>query len=59
MEVVVLKEFGMAVFGDFRMNGTAAEFEMDGFQTGFRFVECRGHLGHAGIAVFAKFEAGE
>lgn len=59
MEVVVLEEFGAAVFGDFEVDGTAAEFVLDGFEAGFGLVERGGHCGPAELSVLAEFKAGE
>lgn len=59
VEVVVLEEFGSAVFGDFVVDGAAAEFVLDGSETGFGLVECGGHRGSAELAVLAEFESGQ
>ena len=56
VEVVVLEEFGATVFGDFGMDGSPAEFELDGFEPSFCLVERGGHLHHSEFPVLAEIE---
>ena len=58
VEVVVLEEFCPAVFGDFGMDRSTAEFVLDGFEAGFGLVECGGYRASAELAVLPIFEAG-
>ena len=58
MEVVILEQFGPAVFGNFGVNGSAAKFVLNGFETGFRFVESLGYRASAEFAVLAISETG-
>lgn len=59
MEVVVLEEFRPAVFGDFVMDGTAAEFVLDGSEAGFGLVERGDRRASAELAVLSVFETGQ
>ena len=59
VEVVVLEQFGAAVFGDFGMDGAATEFVLDGFEAGFCLVERGGHCAPAELTVLAIFETGK
>jgi len=57
MEVVVLEEFGSAIFGDFRMNGSTPEHVLYGSKSCLRLVKRGGRRNSAKLTIFYVFQS--